>query len=206
MEYIRINPACLRQPGAIDRTYGSKIAVGWRSHKNCMSQLSESVLARIEREHSGGMTSAEILDVFASHGVRLSEATLRKYVQLGLLPRSVRVGQKGKHQGSKGVYPVSVIRQILQIKQMMAQSYTIEQIQREFMFMRSDLEQLEQTLTRVFKKLDAVLKERGKDVAAQTMTREVSNARTLSKELLQRLHAIEHRIASKAQVERVVAS
>jgi DNA-binding transcriptional MerR regulator len=171
-----------------------------------MSQLSENVLARIEREHSGGLTSAEILDVFASHGVKLSEATLRKYVQLGLLPRSIRVGQKGKHQGSKGVYPVSVVRQILQIKQMMAQSFTIEQIQREFMFMRSDLEQLEQTLTRVFKKLDVVLKERGKDVAAQTMTREVGNARTLSKELLQRLHAIEHRIASKAQVERVVAS
>ncbi len=174
--------------------------------KHPMSQLSESVVARIEREYAGGMTSAEILDVFASHGVKLSEATLRKYVQLGLLPRSIRVGQKGKHQGSKGVYPVSVVRQILQIKQMMAQSYTIEQIQREFMFMRSDLEQLEQTLARVFKKLDAVLKDRGKDVAAQTMTREVGNARTLSKELLQRLHAIENRIASKAQIERVVAS
>ena len=30
--------------------------------------------------------------------IRFSEATLRKYVQLGLLSRSVRVGRKGKHQ------------------------------------------------------------------------------------------------------------
>jgi hypothetical protein len=171
-----------------------------------MSQLDESVIAQIERKHAAGLTSAEILDVFASHGVRLSEATLRKYVQLGLLPRSVRVGQKGKHQGSKGLYPVSVIRQVLQIKRMMSESYTIEQIQREFLFMRSDLEQLEQTLTSIFKKLDVVLKEHKKDVIAQAVSREVGSARSLSKELLQRLHAIENRIASRAQVDRVAAS
>ena len=171
-----------------------------------MTHLDETVLSRIEREHAAGLTSAEILDVFASYGLRLSEATLRKYVQLGLLPRSVRVGQKGKHQGSKGVYPVSVVRQILQIKRMMADSYTIEQIQKEFLFMRSDSEQLERTLGSIFKKLDAVLKTQKKDVTAQAMTRELGNARSLSKELLERLHAIENRITSKAQVERVAAS
>jgi len=171
-----------------------------------MSHLDESVLAELESEHADGLTSAEILDGFASHGVRHSEATLRKYVQLGLLPRSVRVGSKGKHQGSKGVYPVSVIRQILQIKQMMAERYTIEQIQREFLFMRSELEQLEQTLTRIFEKLDVALKSQKRDVATQAVTREVGSARTLSKELLQRFQTIEHRITSKAQLERVVAS
>jgi hypothetical protein len=174
--------------------------------QSAMKQLDEAVVARIEREHAQGLTSAEILDVFASHGVRLSEATLRKYVQLGLLPRSIRVGRKGKHQGSKGVYPVSVVRQILQIKSMMAESYTIEQIQREFLFMRSDLEQLEQTLASIFKKLDDVLKPRRRDVAAQAMTREMVSARALSRELLERLVAIESRIRAKAQVERVAAS
>lgn len=171
-----------------------------------MPELDETTLARIEREHMAGLTSADILDVFASHGVRLSEATLRKYVQLGLLPRSIRIGKKGKHQGSKGVYPVSVVRQILQIKRMMAESYTIEQIQKEFLFMRSDLEQLEQTLGSIFKKLEQVLKSQKKDVTAQAMTREVGSARSLSKELLQRLQAIEHRITAKAEVERVAAS
>ena len=76
-----------------------------------MSGIDETILARIEKQHAAGVTSAEILDVFATHGVTLSEATLRKYVQLGLLPRSVRVGTKGKHQGSKGLYPVRVVRQ-----------------------------------------------------------------------------------------------
>src|SRR4249920_3958994 len=103
-------------------------------------------LAQLEKAHVAGLTSAEILDVFARHDVPLSEATLRKYVQLGLLPRSVRVGRKGKHQGSQGVYPVAVVRQILRIKEMMADNYTIEQIKRDVLFMRSDIQALEATL------------------------------------------------------------
>ena len=128
-----------------------------------MTAIDEATLSRIEKDHAAGLTSVEILDVFAQHGIALSEATLRKYVQLGLLPRSVRVGRKGKHQGSQGIYPVSVVRQILRIKQMMAESYTIEQIQREFLFMRADLQQLEQTLTSIFDKLDEMLKQRRRE-------------------------------------------
>jgi hypothetical protein len=97
-----------------------------------MSEIDQATLEQIEREHDRGLTSAEILAVFAEHGIPLSEATLRKYVQIGLLPRSVRVGRKGKHQGSQGLYPVGVVRQILRIKAMMAQSYTIEQISANF--------------------------------------------------------------------------
>ena len=171
-----------------------------------MGELDETKLKQIERQHARGLTSAEILDVFATHGVRLSEATLRKYVQLGLLPRSVRVGQKGKHQGSKGVYPVSVVRQILQIKRMMAESYTIEQIQREIFFMRSELEELEQTLNRIFKKIDGVVKEKRREQVVQVVSREVGDARALSKELLSRLAAIEARLTSQAKVGRVAAS
>jgi len=132
--------------------------------------IDDPTLNKIEREYAGGLTSVEILDVFATHGVSLSEATLRKYVQLGLLPRSVRVGRKGKHQGSTGVYPVSVVRQILHIKQMMAESYTIEQIQREFLFIRNDVEQLEQMLLSIFKKLDGVLKERKQERSPKPCT------------------------------------
>lgn len=168
--------------------------------------LEEATLARLEREHAAGLSSAEILDVFATHGVSLSEATLRKYVQLGLLPRSVRVGRKGKHQGSQGIYPVNVIRQIVRIKQMMAESYTIEQIQREFLFMRSDLQQLEQTLESVFSKVDKALKDRKREAAAQVVARELSDARALSKDLLARLSAIETRLTSRAKVEHARAA
>jgi DNA-binding transcriptional MerR regulator len=170
-----------------------------------MIAIDETALAHIENEYASGVTSAEILELMARNGVPLSEATLRKYIQLGLLPRSVRVGRKGKHQGSQGIYPVNVIREILRIKRMMAESYTIEQIQREFLFMRSDLQQLEQTLESVFKKLDQVLRDRKREATAQSVAKEVRDARALSKDLMARLGHIEHRLTSPARIQRVVA-
>jgi DNA-binding transcriptional MerR regulator len=158
--------------------------------------FSEAMLRRIERTYADGITSAGILQVFAEGGVPLSEATLRKYVQLGLLPRSVRVGRKGKHQGSQGIYPVSVVRQIWQIKEMMANDYTIEQIQREFLFMRSDLELLDRTLDGIFSKLDAAMVERRQDVVARAVAREVSEAKGLSRELVSRLESVERRLTT----------
>ena len=44
-------------------------------------------------------------------------------MQLGLLPRSVRVGRKGKHRGSQGLYPATVVRQIELVRRLMAQGY-----------------------------------------------------------------------------------
>jgi DNA-binding transcriptional MerR regulator len=173
-----------------------------------MLGIDDALLTRIERDHAQGLTSVEILDLFARAGIALSEATLRKYVQLGLLPRSVRVGRKGKHQGSQGIYPVGVVRQILRIKQMMAQDYTIEQIQREFLFMRSDLQALEQTLEGLFEKLTRIVNEKGRaDAAAKAVARDVREARVISKDLLARLGAIESRLTSRERMEsKAVAS
>jgi DNA-binding transcriptional MerR regulator len=168
--------------------------------------IDETTLSQLERNYAAGLTSVEILDVFASHDVALSEATLRKWVQLGLLPRSVRVGRKGKHQGSQGMYPVSVVRSILRIKQMMAESYTIEQIQREFLFIRNDVELLEQMLSRIFKKLDGVLKERKQERSAQAVHRDVLDARGISKDLMARLVAIEDKLTKRNRIENVAAS
>lgn len=168
--------------------------------------IDAQTLAQLEKAHVAGLTSAEILDVFARYDVQLSEATLRKYVQLGLLPRSVRVGRKGKHQGSQGVYPVGVVRQILRIKQMMAESYTIEQIQREFLFIRSEVEQLESMLLRIFKKLDGVLKERKIERVTSAVQRDVGDARSLSKELMVRLEAIENKLTSRSRLESVASA
>ncbi|HVY32512.1 MAG TPA: hypothetical protein VHB79_38505 [Polyangiaceae bacterium] len=165
--------------------------------------IDAETLAQLEKAHVAGFTSAEILDVFARHDVQLSEATLRKYVQLGLLPRSVRVGRKGKHQGSQGIYPVSVVRQILRIKQMMAESYTIEQIQREFLFIRSEVEQLESMLSKIFKKLEGVVKERKTERVTSAVQRDVSDARSISKELVTRLEAIENKLSSRSRLTSV---
>jgi hypothetical protein len=171
-----------------------------------MSAIDPTQLAQLERAHPEGLTSAEILDLFARHGVPFSESTLRKYVQLGLLPRSVRIGRKGKHQGSQGMYPVGVVRQILRIKQMMAESYTIEQIKKEFLFIRSDIEQLEKLLDGIFKKVGGVMKERKSESTAQVVARDVSDARSLSKELLARLSAIETKLTSRTRMTTIAAS
>jgi hypothetical protein len=171
-----------------------------------MNGMDDTTLSRIERESSGGLTSAEILDLFATSGVHLTEATLRKYVQLGLLPRSVRVGRKGKHQGSQGVYPVSVVRQILRIKEMMADNYTIEQIKRDVLFMRSDIQALEQTLDSIFNTLGRVMKERRGEPYAQTVARDVEGARAISRDLILRLGSIESRLSVRSTLRRVSAS
>ena len=151
-----------------------------------------------ERKHATGITSAELLDACANMEVQMSEASLRKYVQLGLLPRSVRVGRKGKHQGSQGVYPVSVLRQILRIKEMMADNYTIEQIQRDFFFMRRDLQQLEETLQCIFSTLTKVMQQRSRSSYAQDVGRDIEGAKRASNELVSRLEGIEERLTTRA--------
>ena len=169
-------------------------------------RLDDRTLSDIEKKFAAGLTSSQLLQLFEEHGVHLSEATLRKYVQLGLLPRSVRVGQKGKHTGSKGVYPVGVVRQIVRIRDMMAENYTIEQIQRDFLFVRSDIEQLQQTLGSIFETLVAVLRKRSKEGYGESMRQEVDSARALSKDLVARLVAIESKLMTRARLKRVSVS
>ena len=105
--------------------------------------LSLDEITRLEREHAAGITSGEVVRVFEARGARLSAATFRKYVQLGLLPRSRRVGRKGKHTGSTGLYPVSVVRRIDLIKRMMAEGLTLEDIRESFVALKHRLDDVE---------------------------------------------------------------
>ncbi|MEM6861967.1 MAG: MerR family transcriptional regulator [Myxococcota bacterium] len=90
--------------------------------------LPARALSEIEKANPEGLSSRQILDIFSRHDQRLSEATLRKYVQLGLLPRSRRVGQKGKHRGSRGIYPVEVVRRVSEIRKAMENGETLESL------------------------------------------------------------------------------
>ena len=161
-----------------------------------MGFIEEKTLNRIEEESPKGLTSREILTLFADHGMQLSEATLRKYVQLGLLSRSVRVGQKGKHQGSRGLYPVRVVRQILFVKRLMAQDYTIEQIQNEFLYLRGEIELLEETLGVLMTKLGDVAQKEGR-AALFGLRREVKAAEGVGRDLLMRLRTLEGRLIAE---------
>lgn len=164
--------------------------------------LTEDELTRLEREHTEGLTSGQIVACFVKKNVKFTEATLRKYVQLGLLPRSRRVGMVGKHRGSQGLYPTTVVRRIQHLKELMGQ-YTIEQIQREFLFVRGDVEELERTLERIFSSLSAAARPpKGLEGTARVVTKELADARAIAAELVAKLASIETRLTMQARLQR----
>ena len=138
----------MKRPASTSRTAGGIADEVTRAPAALRGLLDDRELDEIERSWPDGMTSRQIVDVFETRGIRFSEATLRKYVQLGLLPRSVRVGRKGKHRGSCGLYPSHVIRRVNVVKGMMAEDRTIEEIQRSFARFKDDIESVEKHLRR----------------------------------------------------------
>ncbi len=127
----------------------------------------------------------------------MSEATFRKYVQLGLLPRSRRVGRKGKHQGSLGLYPATTVRRINEVKRMMAESYTIEEIQRAFLRFRDQIEAIGRGLEGVFEAFERELAgEAGGAGRRQKLGKERSDAQKVAGDLLGRIERLEREITS----------
>jgi hypothetical protein len=158
--------------------------------------LSDKDLREIERTHPEGLTSKQIVDLFESRGARLSEATFRKYVQLGMLPRSVRVGRKGKHQGSCGIYPAVTVRRINIIKQLMASSYTIEDIQNSFLRFQNEIETVQQGIRDLFSGFEAELREPHFDrERKRTIVRELDDAKKTAGDLVRRIASLERQIS-----------
>jgi DNA-binding transcriptional MerR regulator len=170
--------------------------------KGARDGWSEQDLAAVERAHPRGMTVQEIVEVFAGRGEKLTEATFRKYVQLGLLPRSVRVARKGKRRGSQGLYPATVVRQIDEIRRLMGQGYTMDEIQREFLFIRGDIEELTRQLDRIYAAVETVLVERKRDGVDGFAGKQLEEARQLGRALLDRLEGIEKRMSMRARMAR----
>ena len=110
------------------------------------TSLTEAQIRDIEANSPDGLSSQQLVGVFEDAGIKFSEANLRRYVQLGLVPRSRRVGQKGKHLGSHGVYPIRAVRRINTIKKLMAERYTIEEIQAKFLTFKDSIETLDEAL------------------------------------------------------------
>lgn len=161
--------------------------------------LEEAELSEIERTWPNGLTSRQIVDVFESRGIRFSEATLRKYVQLGLLPRSVRVGRKGKHRGSCGLYPSNVIRRVNLVKVMMSEDLTIEEIQRSFAKFKEEVDHIEASL----RDLMAGFEREAKGPTLESdkrreLEREITEAKRAATELVRRISGLEVRISARA--------
>ena len=125
-----------------------------------MVQREADEFDRLELEYPQGISAAQIVDFFVPRGVKLAQATFRKYVQLGLLPRSRRVGEKGKHRGSRGLYPATAVRRIHLIKSLMDEGMTLEDIRGSFVFFRGQLDGVERSLDELFAALDKSVAER----------------------------------------------
>src|SRR4051794_9374645 len=108
-----------------------------------MGLLNTGDIKRIERKYPEGISSGAVVELFKGKGERFSEATLRKYVQLGLLPKSKRVGAAGRHRGSAGVYPVGIVKQINDIKRALEAGGTLEDIRVSRVGLTGEVEGLE---------------------------------------------------------------
>jgi hypothetical protein len=159
--------------------------------------LEDKVLTELEQQSPAGLTAAQIIEAFVRRGIHLSEATFRKYVQLGLLGRSRRIGRKGKHQGSLGVYPATTVRRVNAIKQMMAAHYTIEDIQRSFLRFTEEIEAQKRGLAQLLDGFAAELAA-GQFPAERrrALAREIEAARTLAEQLGQRVDSLERQLVS----------
>ncbi|MEZ4404584.1 MAG: MerR family transcriptional regulator [Kofleriaceae bacterium] len=132
--------------------------------------------------------------MFVGRGIRFSEATFRKYVQQGLLPRSRRIGRKGKNKGSLGLYPAKTVRRIDQIKRLMADGYTIEQILSQFLQFTDLVENVAEAVSSLLDRLDEELAAPALEAGARRgLAKDMAEARRLSDELTERLTALSQR-------------
>ncbi len=158
--------------------------------------LGEEDLRAIETSHASGITAVQIVEVFTSRGVKFSEASFRKYVQQGLLPRSKRVGRKGKHRGSLGVYPAKTVRRINAVKQWMADGFTIEQIQGQFLLYTDLVEGIAEGLAELGERLSSDLAQPQHATQRKQLAKELGEFRNDSERLVEQAHDLARRVAT----------
>lgn len=165
-----------------------------------MATWSEEELARIEAENPDGLPATEIISRLEGWGVKFSDASLRKYVQLELLPRSVRVGHRGLQGGSQGQYPAGILRQILEIKQLLRDGYSIEEIRNEERLIHHKIGLLGQQIARLIEGLEAGIAANPDELARGQSLRALREARGLASQLLASLNAAEVRQESRKKI------
>ncbi|HEY4058845.1 MAG TPA: hypothetical protein VGM39_19660 [Kofleriaceae bacterium] len=157
--------------------------------------LAEDELRGIETQYADGITAVQIVDVFTSRGIKFSEASFRKYVQQNLLPRSKRVGRKGKHRGSLGVYPSKTVRRINTVKSLMLDGHTIEEIQGEFLLFTDLVEGVAENLSELWSRFGADLEELDPKTKRE-LDKKLADARVDGDDLVDRLNELARRIAA----------
>lgn len=143
-------------------------------------------LRRLEQEHPDGLSVQAVLEKLRERGITLAEATFRKYVQLGLLPRSRRVGRKGKHRGSHGLYPSGVVGRIAEIRRLMDGGLTLEDIQRSAVAFANEIDAVRVSSEALLTKLEVEAIERAPQ-RASVASRRVAQLRGQAEALVEAL-------------------
>jgi hypothetical protein len=170
--------------------------------RRARDQLTDAELRSIEDTYGDGITAVQIVEVFVSRGIRFSEATFRKYVQQGLLPRSRRIGRKGKNKGSLGLYPAKTVRRIDHVKRLMGEGYTIEEIQAQFLQFTDLVENVGEAIDELLDRLDEHLTSPRLDATARRgLAKDAADARRLGDDLVERLTALTQRALAPRAAE-----
>jgi len=160
--------------------------------------LSEEELRQIERDHHEGLTIDEICRHYERTGERVSEPALRKYVQLGLMPKSRRVG-RDDGKGSRGLYPATAVRQLQELKALMRR-YSIEEIKRRGLGVSGEVDVLADSIERVCVQLQTAFAG-GEGGASARGLQELERARELGEQLIERLRITRSFVLLRARME-----
>jgi hypothetical protein len=149
-----------------------------------------------DRAHPDGAMCQAILDFFGTHGVAISEATFRRYVKLGLVPRSVRIGRKGKHRGSCGLYPVGTAAQVNEIRRLTHGDVTIDDLVNSHFLFQKEIASADRQLAGIFDAMAASIANASVTSSERAaLSAEERALRKLSRDLLKRLGALGTRIS-----------
>lgn len=162
-----------------------------------MRWATEEELGALEARHPEGLPCGEIVTLVDAFGVKFSEATLRKWVQWDLLPRSVRVGHRGAQAGSQGLYPATIVRRILEIKRKLGDGFSIEQIKAEGAGVQIELEALEQQIESVLSGAEKLALVQSDEVSREHSRRELRAARVSAEDLVSRLRAVKAQVSAR---------
>jgi leucyl-tRNA synthetase len=85
----------------------------------------------------------------------------------------------------------------------MHQGFTMEEIQKEFLFVRGDIDALRRQLKRVYRAIEDAVHEQEREGSDDLGVGDALNdVRELGKELVQKLEAIERRLTMRARMAR----
>jgi DNA-binding transcriptional MerR regulator len=153
---------------------------------NVPDEFSHDELRELQTKFKDGITSVELIALVNDRGFRFSESTLRKYVQLGLLPRSKRVGRKGQRRGSIGLYPPQIISHIMAIKRGLKADRTLDDIRYRATVL-SELEALSGAFAGIADGMKALLAYETDTKVKEHLERELNAAEIDFEKLLKRL-------------------